>query len=169
MAIDALVKPFLSLPLFRGLKPLQLSEIVRRAERIVYRPGAIIAAEDQLSDAAILIVSGTCIRRSEDGKQGHEELLPEGSMVAELAMLVEMVHAATFVAKDQVKTLRLTREKMHEVMQEDPSLATHFSSHILKRLQLLAEDLSAVDALIVGSASRLQSPLDHESGPHAAQ
>jgi CRP-like cAMP-binding protein len=169
MAIDALVKPFLSLPLFRGLKPLQLSEIVRRAERIVYRPGAIIAAEDQVSDAAILIVSGTCIRRTEDGKQTREELLPEGSMVAELAMLVEMVHAATFVAKDQVRALRLTREKMHEVMKEDPSLATHFSSHILKRLQLLAEDLSVVDALIVGSTPGLQSALDHGSGPHAAQ
>jgi hypothetical protein len=39
MAIDALVKPFLLLPLFQGLKPLQLTEIVRRADRIIYRPG----------------------------------------------------------------------------------------------------------------------------------
>ena len=53
MAIDALVKPLLSLPLFRGLPPLQLTEIVRRAERVIYAPGDVIAAENQLSDAAI--------------------------------------------------------------------------------------------------------------------
>ena len=48
MAIDALVKPFLLLPLFQGLKPLQLTEIVRRADRIIYRPGDILIEEDQV-------------------------------------------------------------------------------------------------------------------------
>ena len=62
MAIDALVKPFLLLPLFQGLKPLQLTEIVRRADRIIYRPGDIIIEEDQVGDAAIVIVSGEAVR-----------------------------------------------------------------------------------------------------------
>ncbi|MBN9290605.1 MAG: cyclic nucleotide-binding domain-containing protein, partial [Hyphomicrobium denitrificans] len=80
MAIDALVKPFLALPLFRDLKPLQISEIARHAERIVYRNGDVVTAEGQIADAAILIVSGTCIRRAVDRKQSHEEILPEGSL-----------------------------------------------------------------------------------------
>jgi CRP-like cAMP-binding protein len=151
MAIDALVKPFLSLPLFRDLKPLQISEIARRAERIVYRAGDIIAAEDQPGDAAILIVSGTCVRRTVDGKKTREEFLPEGSMVAELAMLVEVVHPTTIIARDQVKALKISREKMHELMQEDAGLAAHFSSRILKRLHAIASDLLTVDELLSGS------------------
>ena len=60
MAIDALVKPLLALPLFQGLSPLQLTEIVRRAERIIYRPGDAIVTENQTGDAAIVIISGKC-------------------------------------------------------------------------------------------------------------
>lgn len=174
MAIDALVKPFLSLPLFRDLKPLQISEIARRAERIVYRTGDIIAAEDQLSDAAILIVSGTCVRRTVDGKKTREEFLPEGSMVAELAMLVEVVHPTTIVARDQVRALKISREKMHELMQEDAALAAHFSSLILKRLHALADDLLAVDELLSGSviaakALDTQLALEQRAEAHAVQ
>jgi CRP-like cAMP-binding protein len=151
MAIDALVKPFLSLPLFRDLNPLQISEIARRAERIIYRTGDSVTTEDQPADAAIIIVSGTCVRRTVDGKKTREEFLPEGSMIAELAMLVEVVHPTTIVARDQVKALRLSREKMHELMQEDAALAAHFSSRILKRLHALATDLLVVDELLSGS------------------
>jgi CRP-like cAMP-binding protein len=151
MAIDALVRPFLTLPLFRDLKPLQISEIARRAERIIYRPGDIIAAEDQPGDAAILIISGACTRRTVVGKKTREEFLPEGSLIAELAVLVDVVHSTTVVAKSQVKALRLSREKMHQLIAEDPDLAAHFSSLILRRLHALANDLLAVDELLSGS------------------
>jgi CRP-like cAMP-binding protein len=150
MAIDALVKPLLSLPIFRGLKPLQLTEIVRRAERIVYAPGTVIVAENQMSDAAILIVSGNCIRLDDDAEPSRGELLPEGSIVAELAMLVEVVHVSTIVAQDRVKALRLARSEMREMMEEDPALVEHFSSHIVGRLHVLADELSAVDRVLAG-------------------
>jgi CRP-like cAMP-binding protein len=152
MAAEALVIPFLSLPLFRDLKAQQLGEIARSAERIIYHSGDTIVAEDQHSDAAILIVSGTCVRQTKSGDTTKEEFLPEGSLVAELAMLVEVVHPATIVAKGQVKGLRLSREKMQELMQSDLDLAAHFSSHILKRLHAMAKDLLTVDSLLSSSA-----------------
>jgi len=174
MAIDALVKPFLSLPLFRDLNQRQLSEIAHQAERIVYRPGDTIVAEDQLAEAAVLIVSGTCARRTDPKDATHEELLPEGSLIAELAMLVEVVHPTTIIAKDQVKALRLPREKMHQLMQSDVDLAERFSSHILKRLRSMTQDLLAIDNLLLQSASTAQAAsaqlaLDAPSAVRAAQ
>jgi CRP-like cAMP-binding protein len=174
MATEALVVPFLSLPLFRNLKAQQLGEIARRAERIIYRPGDTIVAEDQNSDAAILIVSGTCARQTKAGDTANDELLPEGSLIAELAMLVEVVHPATIVAKDQVKALRLSREKMHELMQTDMDLASHFSSHILKRLHAMAKDLLSVDGLLSNSAdvaktAATQLTLEKPTTAHAAR
>lgn len=172
MAAEALVIPFLSLPLFRDLKAKQLGEIARNAERIIYHAGDVIVAEDQHSDAAILIVSGTCARQTKSGDATTEELLPEGSLIAELAMLVELVHPATIVAKGQVKGLRLSREKMQELMQSDVDLASHFSSHILKRLHTMAQDLLTVDSLLVNSAdlakSTEQLALEKPARAHAA-
>jgi CRP-like cAMP-binding protein len=174
MAIDALVKPFLSLPLFRDLNQCQLSEIAHQAERIVYRPGDTIVAEDQLAEAAILIVSGTCTRRVDADNATREELLPEGALIAELAMLVEVVHPATIIAKDQVKALRLPREKMHQLMQSDVDLAERFSSHILKRLRSMTQDLLAIDRLLLQTASTAnaasaQLALEPSRAAHVAQ
>ncbi|HET6388802.1 cyclic nucleotide-binding domain-containing protein [Hyphomicrobium sp.] len=155
MAIDALVKPLLALPLFKGLTPLQLTEIVWRAERIIYRPGDVIVAEDEPSDAAIVIVSGNSVRINEtheaSQRQGGEPL-PEGVMIAELAMFIEIVHTTTVIAQSQVKALRLTQAKMHELMQADNALAQHFSACIITRLKDLAHDVKAVDSLMEQAA-----------------
>lgn len=153
MAIDPLVKPFLHLPLFNGLKPLQLTEIVRRADRIIFRAGDTIISEDQVGDAAIVIVSGESVRTSSSEPGTAAEAIPEGSMIGELAMLIEIVHSSTVVARGSVKALRLTREEMQTLMAEDPSLAEHFSSKIGARLGQFLSDLNAVnDALEQSSA-----------------
>ena len=153
MAMDALVKPFLLLPLFKGLKPLQLTEIVRRAERIVYRPGDVIIEEDRHGDAAIVIVSGEAVRVTGLEPGAAAEPIPEGAIVAELAMLVEMVHSATIVARTPVKALRLTREDMHAQMADDPKLAEHLTEQITARLQRLALEIQVVDQALADIAN----------------
>lgn len=146
MAIDALVKPLLPLAIFRGLKPLQITEIARRAERIIYRPGDVIIEEDAVGDAAILIVSGDAVRVAGPEYSGAPEPVKAGSLVGEMSMLVESMHTSTVVARGNVRALRITRAEMHEQMEEDPSLAEHFVDRISRRLRSLAEDLKKADA-----------------------
>lgn len=153
MAMDALVKPFLALPLFQGLKPLQLTEIVRRADRIIYRPGDIIIAEDQIGEAAIVIVSGEAVRINTHEPGKAAESIPEGAMISELAMLVETVNTATILARTTVKALRITREDMHEAMADDPKLAEHLTQKITERLQRTAQELRAVDKALADLAT----------------
>lgn len=145
MAIDALVKPLLPLPIFRGLKPLQITEIARRAERIIYRPGDTIIEEDAVGDAAVLIVSGDAVRVSGPDHPGAPEPVKSGALVGEMAMLVESVHSSTIVARGNVKALRITRAEMLQQMEEDTSLAEHFLERISGRLRSLAEDLRQAD------------------------
>ena len=52
------------LPLFRGLSPLQIAAIARRAERVAYSPGAVIIEENAVAYAAVLIITGNAARRS---------------------------------------------------------------------------------------------------------
>ena len=152
MAMDALVKPFLRLPLFQGLKPLQLTEIVRRADRIVYRAGDLIIEEDKLGDAAIVIVSGEAVRLNGSDMDAPGEPVPEGSLVGELAMLVETVHSASVVARGPVRALRITREDMHAQMADDPRLAEHMMDRIAQRLNRLAAELREIDQALSGIA-----------------
>ncbi len=148
MAIDALVKPLLTISIFRGLKPLQITEIARRAERVIYRPGDVIIEEDAIGDAAVVIVSGDAVRVSGPEYSGSPEQIREGSLVGEMAMLIETAHSSTIVARGNVKALRLTRSEMLEQMAEDQSLAEHFVARISGRLQSLANDLRAIDSAL---------------------
>jgi CRP-like cAMP-binding protein len=149
VAIDALIQPLNALPLFRGLTAEQLTEIVRRSERIIYRAGEALSSENQPADAAIVIISGHCIRIDDTGdpaRKSDAEVLPEGAMISELAMLVEIEHATTVIAQGAVKALRLTRQKILQLLEEDVSLAEHFSACITARLKLLANELKAIEA-----------------------
>lgn len=172
MAMDALVKPLTLLPLFQGLKPLQLTEIVRRADRVIFRPGDMIIEEDQIGDAAIIIVAGEAVRILSDAPGLAAETIPEGSMVGEMAMLVETVHSATIVARSQVKALRLRRAEMLDAMTDDPALAEHLTEKITSRLQRFASELRAIDEALANIAAtdivpahRAQPPLTYTSTP----
>jgi CRP-like cAMP-binding protein len=154
MSIDALVKPLLQISIFRGLKPLQITEIARRAERIVYRPGDTIIEEDCIGDAAVLIVSGDAVRVSGPDLTSSPEPVAAGSLVGEMAMLVESIHSSTVVARGNVRAMRINRSELLRQMEQDPTLADHFLERISGRLRVLAEDLRAVDqAFDTGSAS----------------
>ena len=158
MAIDAFVKPFLRLALFQGLKPLELTEIVRRADRIVYKAGDVIIQEDTPGDAAVIIISGEAIRLNGSDDGTPAEPVPEGAIVGELAMLVETVHSATVVAKGTVRALRITRDNLHELMLEDPQLAAHFADKITARLQRLASELKSIDQALADIAQFKPGP-----------
>ncbi|HRD77755.1 MAG TPA: cyclic nucleotide-binding domain-containing protein [Hyphomicrobiaceae bacterium] len=148
MAIDALVRPFLALELFKGLTPLQITEIARRAERVVYKPGDVIMEKGAAGDAAIIVVGGTSVRT--DGAMTADQCLPvpEGSLLGELAMLIEQTYGSTVVALTPVKALRITRTAMHEMMLDDTRLADHFVQRISSRLKSVAAELRRIDSVL---------------------
>ncbi|MDX2258719.1 MAG: cyclic nucleotide-binding domain-containing protein [Hyphomicrobiaceae bacterium] len=156
MAIDALVKPLLNVPLFQGLKPLQITEIARRAERVVFKAGDTIIAEDATGDAAILIVAGDAVRTTGPDFDGAPEPVPPGALVGEMAMLVETKHTSTIMARGSVRALRITRSELVAQMEDDPALADHFVQKIAGRLNRLAKELRAIDAALggLGTAAR---------------
>lgn len=158
MAIDALVKPLLAVELFRGLRPLQVTEIARRAFRTVYKPGDTIIAAGTEGDAAVLIVSGEAVRvEGPDCATGQP--LTVGTLLGEMAMLIETEHTSTVVAKTAVRALRIARSEMHEQMADDHVLADHFVSRIAERLGRIADELRQIDGTLGESERRLNAAL----------
>ena len=140
------------LPLFRGLTPLQIAAIARRAERVSYHPGATIIEENGTADAAILTIAGTAARVSGPELTGRSEPVPPGSLLGEAAMLVETTYGSTVVARSAVRAVQISREALHEQMRADPDLAERLVENLTKRLTIFAEELRRIDALLGGAA-----------------
>lgn len=136
------------LPLFRGLSPLQIAAIARRAERVAYSPGAVIIEENALAEAAVLIVAGTAARVSGPELAGRSEPVAPGSLLGEAAMLVETTYGSTVVARTAVRAVHITRDAMQEQMLQDPLLADRLVQNLAKRLTAFADELRRVDTLL---------------------
>ncbi len=164
MAVNVLVKPLLAVELFRGLRPLQITEIARRADRIIYKAGDVIFRRDTPGDAAVLLIAGEASRVSEPGDNRlHDDLVPAGALLGEMAMLIETDYTATFVAHTNVRALRLNRSALHAQMAEDQSLADHLVVRIAARLNTIALALRAIDDLVAEPSASFSSSRGHET------
>ena len=152
MAIDSFVKPMLKLEIFQGLRPLQITEIARRAYRVVYKPGETIIREDEEGDAAVIIVSGEAVRIAGPALAEPAEAVPEGSLLGEMAMLIETRHSSTVIARTTVRALRIAREDLQAQMAEDATLADHFVQRITARLSSVLDSLRAIDSMVAETA-----------------
>jgi signal-transduction protein with cAMP-binding, CBS, and nucleotidyltransferase domain len=160
MAIDSPIELLLRLPLFSGLKPLQLSEIARRAEKARFWPGDVLIKAGQPGDGAYLIVSGPAQRVAGPGlaAMAMPEIVMPGSLIGELAMLVEHDYGSTIVARDRVFSLKLIRAEMHAQMRDDVALAEHFHDRMTERLTQTAEELRRIDDALAGRSPATLQP-----------
>ena len=150
MSVDATIALLRRIPIFTRLSDEQITDIARVADKAKFRSGDCITEAGTSGEAAYLLVSGEVERAAAPG-----QLLPPGSLIGELAMLVDHAYAATIVAKGRVHCLRITRSAMHGLMLTDPSLADQLSQHITERLRRAANGLMRIDRLLAKSDAAL--------------
>lgn len=165
MAVSTLAAPLLTQDIFQGLTPLQITEIARRAERVIYRPGQTLIEEGEIGDAAILIVTGEAVRTAGPYLESHESIEP-GSLIGEMSMLIDREHTSTIVARSDVKALRITRQVLLDQMYEDPALAEHMAGKISRRLDGLIQQLKSIEDILPHelSGSNLPEPGHRPAG-----
>lgn len=132
--------------LFAGLRPLQISEIVRRAERCVLRDGQSLIVAGERGEMGFLVVEGQVRITGALASAEPPAALGPGTIVGEMAMLIEHEHAITVIADGPVKALRFPRTMIEELMQEDPDIAEHLVSVMAERLAAVARDLRRISA-----------------------
>ena len=100
-----------------------------------------------MGDGAYLIVSGDAVRMPELRSDEPEPIEP-GSLIGELAMLIDHVYGATVVAQGRVHCVKILRSALYEQMQADPALADHFSGALVARLTRVALEMRKIDQLL---------------------
>jgi CRP/FNR family transcriptional regulator, cyclic AMP receptor protein len=134
-----------SVPIFDGLSEDQRHAVLERCEEVSFEPGATLFMVDTAGDSAFFILSGAVVVKGADPARDPQEA-SGGSLLGELAMLVDVTYNATATAKDCVSALSIRRKALHEVMDSDPAIAEHFSRKLVNRLLGLADDLKVIDA-----------------------
>lgn len=158
MSIDNLSAHLVRLEIFQDLSPLQITEIVRRAERVIYKPGQLLITDGEAGEGAVLIVAGEAVRAKGPLSGLASEAIEPGSLLGEMAMLVETEHASTVVAVTPVRALRISRHAILDMMLDDPRLAEHFVAKLTRRLHRIAADMRGVDDILAGVQDRISGP-----------
>jgi CRP/FNR family transcriptional regulator, cyclic AMP receptor protein len=153
MSIDATVALLQRVPIFARLSPAQITEIARVTEQTKFRSGHHIIEAGESGEAAYVLLSGDAERAAAPG-----QLLPPGSLIGELAMLIDSAYPVTIVAKGRVVCLKITRPAMHGLMLSDPSLAEALSQHITDRLRKAANGLMRIDRLLAKNDAASAAP-----------
>jgi CRP-like cAMP-binding protein len=143
--------------IFRGLSEESLTEIARSAERMVFRAGHRILTRHAPGDAAYIIMGGDAVALDPDGPTEPERPLAEGTMLGELAMLIDHAYGVTVIARGNVRCLKLSRDSMLRHMAKRPELADHFVSRITSRLTRVAVEMRRIDQ-ILALAADMQRP-----------
>jgi CRP-like cAMP-binding protein len=151
MVIDLVLESLHRVPLFAGLTPEQIAEIGRGAQRRAFRRGEAIAEAGALGDGAYLILAGDVICRTGPDGRGPTEPVEPGSLVGELAMLVEYDYGSTVIAQGWVDCLKLERATLLEQMRADPDIADRVADAIRGRITLVAAELQIIDGLLMRS------------------
>jgi CRP-like cAMP-binding protein len=146
MTVDSNIELISSIPIFRGLSQSQISAIVAKSKKTFFEVGEKLVQSGASGDTAYVIVSGKAVCEGAPQVEDANDILLPGTLVGELAMLVEMTYTTTVIATQRVRAIAINRPALVQVMEEDPAIARHFSDKLMQRLLDLAEELKAVDA-----------------------
>ena len=143
--VDDVVVPLLSARIFSGLAPFQLKTLALQAETVSFNRGDTIIKAYQEGDGAYLVGSGAVVEEQDESEGEPTTEFGTGTMIGEMAMLVETLHSATVVARTPVKALKFRRESLHALMEKDPALSEHFVDKMRQRLVDTANRLRDVE------------------------
>ena len=152
--LDDVVVPLLGARIFSGLAPAQLKALALEAEAVSFKRGEVLIKAYQEGDGAFLIGSGSVIEQPEAGDSEPAQEFGSGTMIGEMAMLVETLHSATIVARTHVRALKFRRETLQGLMLKDPTLSVHFIGKMQQRLTETAKRLRDVDGAFGEPVSR---------------
>lgn len=141
------------LPIFKGLSRKQLGTIADAGVKTFFEAGENLIIEDQPGDTAFVILTGTARCLHFPGPPSASDIIGPGSMIGELAMLSDTVHALTVQASGRVRALALHRDAVKQAMEADAAIAQQISENLLSRLNNFARDLRGLD----GFLSQLES------------
>ena len=120
------------------------------------------------AEAAVLIVAGEAARVSGPELAARSEPVAVGSLLGEVAMLVETTYGSTVVARTAVRAVHITRDGMQEQMLADPALADRLVQNLANGLRSSPTSFAASIPCLARRRWRRQPRRPDEAAPKVA-
>lgn len=147
MLQDRSVELLYSLPLFTGWDPVALQAIAYVNTRLFLAPGETLLAAGEDAPGATLIISGMARASEEMGEQAVRQYGP-GSCFDEMAMFIATRSEQGIVAETPLEVLRISRDRMQDILHNDPAMAAVLAGRIQGRLLGIVDRLRAVSDML---------------------
>jgi CRP-like cAMP-binding protein len=124
------------IPLFANVETSKLKLLAFTSERVAFRAGQPVFEQDEIGDAAYIIVEGEAdviIR----GPAGPVTLatVAKNDFVGEIAILCDVPRTATVRARTDLVTLRISKDLFFRLITEFPQMAVEIMRVLAHRLE----------------------------------
>lgn len=121
------------LPLFEGVPPNAMAAVKRTLRPVSVTSGTVLFRTGDAGDACFIVESGSLqVSAAVDGRE--LAVLAEGSVVGELALLLDEPRSATVTALTDTRLLELRRDDFDALIAEHPTLSVALTRQLGRRI-----------------------------------
>jgi len=119
--------------LFSGLSDGEMERVAKRLKRHSYPSGSTIIQEDQPSSRLFILLEGTVrVTASLTDQKDSYAILNPGDHFGEISLIDGMAPSATVVAEEPAVAVSISREDLHDIIEQEPSLGATMLMSLLK-------------------------------------
>lgn len=142
MSLDDDVRHLMNVPLFANVEPKRLKLLAYTSERVSFPAGAVVFGQGEAGDAAYVILAGeAAVVVDTDTGPITVARLGKNAFVGEIAILTDVPRTAGVTAASDLLTLRITKERFLQFMEEFPSMAVEITKGLARRLDATTAEL----------------------------
>jgi CRP-like cAMP-binding protein len=143
MGLDQEVDVLRRIPLFQNIEPSKLKLMAFASERLTFAGGTDLFAEGEEGDAAYIVLDGTAdvLIAGPDGQAITVATVGANEIVGEIAILCDVPRTATVRARDELTTLRITKQLFFQMVQDFPQIGVEVMRVLAHRLETTTRQL----------------------------
>lgn len=144
-----------SVPFFDGVPPEPLKLIAFSADSREYGDGQFVFSLDDIAEGGLVLIDGR-IDLVDERKTPPKvlERLGPGSLIGEIALIVETRRPATAISVGRSKVLVVRRSLFRRMLTEYPEIAVTLRDRIAERLTTMSPEIARVHDRLVADAER---------------
>jgi CRP-like cAMP-binding protein len=160
MALNHDIEALRRVPLLQVLDREALRLLAFSAESRIFRAGDVVFRRGEPSDGAYLVVSGAVALDAADNGAPTPYLARAGTLIGEIALIVETARPATAIVREAGTLLRLTRANFRRVLEEYPEAAIALRDELAARMGGLAGQLGRIRRTLLALDEANPLPLE---------
>jgi CRP-like cAMP-binding protein len=144
MNLNEEVELLKGVPIFAKVEPARLKLVAFTSERMNFAAGQEVCHQGDPGDAMFVILGGVAdVLIDKEGGQITVAELKKNGFFGEIAILCDVPRTATIKAREQLSTLKISRDMFYRLVAEFPQMAVEVMRELAHRLEDTNQKLQA--------------------------